>query len=80
MRLRKCGVIGNLPEDLRIAKEPSKTTVKGMVDSVLPAGSEVLIRVHIGGHGLNIKERRGIEIDHGSRSLCRIWLEFSTQY
>ena len=60
--------LGIRPEDLCIANEPSKTTVKGTVDSVLPAGSEVLIRVRVGEHGLNIKERRGIEIDMGQEA------------
>jgi multiple sugar transport system ATP-binding protein len=60
--------LGMRPEELRIANAPSKTTVKGTVDSVLPAGSEVLIRVRIGEYGLNIKERRGISIDMGEEA------------
>lgn len=60
--------LGMRPEELRIAKTSSKTTVKGVVDSVLPAGSEVLIRVRIGEYGLNIKERRGISIDMGEET------------
>ena len=67
--------LGIRPEELRIAGEPSRTTVKGIVDSVLPAGSEVLIRVRIGRYGLNIKEPRGIEVDMGQETYVDFNLE-----
>ena len=59
-------ILGIRPENLSVVNNPTKTSVLGSVDSSLPAGSEVLIKVSVGEIGLNIKEKRGMNLEMDS--------------
>ncbi len=54
-------ILGIRPECLKVVTEQSPTTIKAIVDTVLPAGSEVLLRIRLHEEFLNIVAPRGVQ-------------------
>src|SRR5699024_9458634 len=62
------------PEDILISKDPIDKGVKAQVYSVLPAGSETLIQLTVGGEELLVKVMGEVNLDMDAT----VWLEFLT--
>jgi|SRR5690554_1017882 len=54
-------IMGIRPESLGIVGKPNDRTVEAVIDSVLPAGNQVLVKIRIGDKELNIEEKRGFK-------------------
>lgn len=66
-------ILGVRPECLKVAEEASATSVKAFVDTVLPAGSEVLLRIRLREELLNMVAPRGVQVQMGEE----IYIDFN---
>lgn len=67
--------LGVRPESVKIIDEQRSTSVKAIVDTVLPAGSEVLLQVRLKDQFLNIVSPRGVKAQPGDETYIDIDME-----
>jgi ABC-type sugar transport system ATPase subunit len=63
-----CDVVAGIrPENIRIADEKQTNTVSGEVRTILPSGSETVLRVRAGAHTFSVLAAQELELSPGAR-------------